>query len=138
MKQQRRRAARAECVIRKRLILFKKAYLLCIILSWLGWSKVKSALMLIIYYKILSFTLLDLVFLYSNPFLTVILVWLYIIFGKIIKLINIFEQLILKTPLKLPFLQVCVADKFILFISLIVHKYFVFYKRSVRSYYTKC
>ena len=27
------------------------------ILSWLGWSKVKRALMLIIYYKILSFTL---------------------------------------------------------------------------------
>ena len=34
----------------------KKAYLLCIILNWLGWRKVKWALMLIIYYKILSFT----------------------------------------------------------------------------------
>ena len=47
MKQQRRRAARAECVIRKRLKLLKKAYFLCIILNWLGWRKVKRALMLI-------------------------------------------------------------------------------------------
>ena len=30
-------------------------------------------------------------------------------------------QLILKTLLNLPFLQACVTDKFILFISLIVH-----------------
>ena len=56
MKQQERRAARAECIIRQRLKLVEKAYLLCIILSWLGWSKVKRALMLIIYYKTLSFT----------------------------------------------------------------------------------
>ena len=74
MKQQGRRAARARCVMRKRLKLFEKAYLLCIILSWLGWSKVKQALMLLIYYKILSFTLLVLVFLYRNPSLTVFLV----------------------------------------------------------------
>ena len=73
MKQQGRRAARAECVIRKRLTLLKKAYFLCIILSWLGWSKVKRALMLIMYYKILSFILLVLVFLYRNPSLTVFL-----------------------------------------------------------------
>ena len=39
-------------------------------------------------------------------------------------------QLILKTLLKLPFLQACVTDKFTSFISLIVHKYFVFYSRS--------
>ena len=64
MKQHGRRAACADCVIRKRLKLLEKAYLLCIILSWLGWSKVKWTLMLIIYYKILSFTLLVLVFLY--------------------------------------------------------------------------
>ena len=38
MKQQGRRAARAGCVRRKRLKLLEKAYLLCIILSWLGWS----------------------------------------------------------------------------------------------------
>ena len=82
MKQQGRRAARTECVIRKRLKLLEKSYLICIILSWLGWSKVKRALMLIIYYKILSFTLLVLVFLHRNPSLTVFLVWLYIIFGK--------------------------------------------------------
>ena len=56
MKQQGWRAARADCVIRKRLKLLEKAYLLCIILSRPGWSKVKRALMLIIYYKILSFT----------------------------------------------------------------------------------
>ena len=83
MKQQGRRAARARSVIHKRLKLLEKAYLLCIILSWLGWSKGKRALMLIIYYKILSFTLLVLVFLYRNPSLTVFLVWLYIIFGGI-------------------------------------------------------
>ena len=40
---------------------------------------------------------------------------------------RIFVQLILKTLLKLPILQVCVIDKFVLFISLIVHNYFVFY-----------
>ena len=112
MKQQRRRAARAE-------VSYVNA-----ILSWLGWSKVKRALMLIIYYKILSFTLLVLVFLYRNPSLTVCLVWLCIIFGKTIKFINIFVQLILKTLLKLLFLQACVTDKFRLFIYLIVHKYF--------------
>ena len=56
MKQQRRRAARAECVIRKRLKLLEKAYLLCIILSWLGWSKAMRAIVLISYCKILSFT----------------------------------------------------------------------------------
>ena len=83
MTQQGRRAARAECVIRKRLKLLEKAYLLCVILSWLEWSKVKRASMLIIYHKILSFTLLVLVFLYCNPSLTVFLVWLYIIFGGI-------------------------------------------------------
>ena len=83
MKQQGQRAARAECVIRKRLKLLEKAYLLCIILSWLGRSKVKRESMLIIYYKILSFTLLVLVFLCFNPSLTVFLVWLYIIFGGI-------------------------------------------------------
>ena len=44
--------------------------------------------------------------------------------GKTIKFINIFVQLILKTLLKLPFLQACVTDKLILFIYLIVHKYF--------------
>ena len=58
MKQQGRRAARARRVIRNRLKLLDKAYLLCIILSWLGWSKVKGALILVIYYKILSVTLL--------------------------------------------------------------------------------
>ena len=63
MNRQGRRAARAGCVIRKRLKLLEKGYLLCIIPSWLGWSKVKRALMLIIYYKILLFTLLVLVFL---------------------------------------------------------------------------
>ena len=83
MKQQGRRAARARCVIRKRLKVLEKAYFLFIILSWLGWSKVKRALMLIIYYKFLSFTRLVLVFLYCNPSLTVFLVWLYIIFGNI-------------------------------------------------------
>ena len=83
MTQQGRRAAHAECVIRKRLKLLEKAYLLCVILSWLGWSKVKRVSMLIIYYKIPSFTLLVLVFLYCNPSLTVFLVWLYIIFGGI-------------------------------------------------------
>ena len=41
----------------KRLKLLERACLLCIILSRLGWSKVKRALMLIIYYEILSFTL---------------------------------------------------------------------------------
>ena len=101
----------------KRLKLLKKAHLICIILSWLGWRKVKQALMLIIDYKILSFSVLVLVFLYCNPSLTVFLVWLYIIFGKIIKVINIFVQLILKTILKLSILQACVTDKFILFIS---------------------
>ena len=45
-------------------------------------------------------------------------------FGKTIKFINIFVQLILKTLLKLLFLQACVTDKFMLFIYLIVHKYF--------------
>ena len=49
MKQQRLRAARARCVIRKRLKLLDKGYLLCIILSWLGWSKVNRALILIIH-----------------------------------------------------------------------------------------
>ena len=83
MKQQGRCAAREECVIRKRLKLVEKAYLLCIILSWLGWSKVKRALMLISYYKLLSFTLLVLVFLYRNPSMTVFLVWPYIILGGI-------------------------------------------------------
>ena len=74
MKQRGRRAARAECVIHKRLELLEKAYLLCIILSWIGWSIVKHALMLILYFTILSFTLLVLVFLHRNPFLTVFLV----------------------------------------------------------------
>ena len=37
------------------------------------------------------------------------------------KFINIIVQLILKTLLKLPFLQACVTDKFILFISLREH-----------------
>ena len=55
MKQLGRRVARAECVTRKRLKLLEKACLLCIILSWLGWSKVKGALMLIIYSIINSF-----------------------------------------------------------------------------------
>ena len=41
MKQQGRGAARAGCLIRKRLKLLEKAYLLCIILSMLRWSKVK-------------------------------------------------------------------------------------------------
>ena len=63
MKRQGWRATRAECVIRKRLKLLEKANLLCIILSWLGWSEVKRSLMLMIYYKILSFTLSVLVFL---------------------------------------------------------------------------
>ena len=71
MKQQRRRAARAECVIRKRSKLLEKACLFCIILSWLGWSKAKQTLLLIIYYKILSFTLLVSVFLYRKRSLTV-------------------------------------------------------------------
>ena len=83
MKQQGRRAARARCAIRKRLKLLEKAYLLYIILSWLGWTKVKRTLMLIIYYKILSFTLLVLVFLYRNPSVTVFLIWLSVIFGNI-------------------------------------------------------
>ena len=56
MKQQGRRAARAGCVIRKGLKLLEKTYLVCIILNWLGWSKVKRALMLISYRKFLSFT----------------------------------------------------------------------------------
>ena len=112
MKQQRRRAARAECVIRK--CYFK--------LAWMEQSQ--AGLMLIIYYKILSFTLLVLVFLYRNPSLTVCIVWLCIMFGKTIKFINFFVQLILKTLLKLLFLQACVTDKFILFIYLIVQKYF--------------
>ena len=61
------------------------------------------------------------------------------IFGKkILKIFNIFVQLLLKTLLKLSFLLACVTDKFVLFISLIVHKYFVFYSRSVLLYYTKC
>ena len=47
---------RADCVIRKLLKLLEKTYLLCIILSWLGWSQEKRALMFINYYKILSFT----------------------------------------------------------------------------------
>ena len=83
MKQQGRRAASARCVIRKRLKVLQKAYLLSIILSLFGWSQVKRALMLIIHYKILSFTLLILVFLYSNPSLTVFLVRLYMIFDNI-------------------------------------------------------
>ena len=83
MKQQGRSAARAGCAIPKRLKLLEKAYLLCTILSWLGWSKVKRALMIIIYYKILSLAVLVLVFLYRNPSLTVFLVWSYIIFGNI-------------------------------------------------------
>ena len=83
MKQQGRRAVRARCAIRKRLKLLEKAYLLYIILSWLGWTKVKWTLMLIIYYKILSFTLLVLVFLYRNPSMTVFLIWLSVIFGNI-------------------------------------------------------
>ena len=83
MKQQERRAARAGCAIRKRLKLLEKTYLLCTILSCLGWSKVKRALMLIIYYKILSLAVLVLVFLYRNPSLTVFHVWSYIIFGNI-------------------------------------------------------
>ena len=41
-------AARAGCAIHKRLKLLEKPYLLCIILSRLGWSRVKWALMLII------------------------------------------------------------------------------------------
>ena len=83
MKQQGRRAARAECVIHKRLELLEKAYLLCIILSWIGWSEVKQALILMLCFKILSFTFLVLVFLYRNPSLTVFLVWLHIIFVSI-------------------------------------------------------
>ena len=83
MKQQGQCAARAKCVNRKCLKLLKKAYLLCIILNRLGWSKVTQALTLIIYYKILSFTLLVLIFLSHNPSLTVFLVWLYLIFGGI-------------------------------------------------------
>ena len=51
MKQDGRRAACANCVIRKRLKLLGKAYLLCIILSWLEWSTVKRALMLIFIIK---------------------------------------------------------------------------------------
>ena len=43
MKQQRRRAARVDCMICKRLKLLEKVYLLCIILSWVGWSKAKRA-----------------------------------------------------------------------------------------------
>ena len=66
MKQQRRRAARAECVIRK--CYFE--------LAWMEQSQA-GALMLIIYYKILSFTLYLLVFLYRNPSLTVCLVFCY-------------------------------------------------------------
>ena len=38
MKQQERRAARVRCEINKRLKQLEKAYLLCIILSWFGWS----------------------------------------------------------------------------------------------------
>ena len=33
--------------------------------------------------------------------------------------------------------QACVTDKFLLFVSLIVHKYFVFCSRSVLLYHTK-
>ena len=117
MKQQGQRADRARCVIRKHLKLLENAYLPCIILSWRGWSKVKRALMLIFFEKILSFTLLVLVFLHCNLQLFVFLVWLYIVLGKIIKFINIFVQLIPKTLLKLPFFQACMTDKFILFIS---------------------
>ena len=39
MKQQGRRAARADCVIRKRLKFLEKAYVLLIILSWLHGAK---------------------------------------------------------------------------------------------------
>ena len=53
------------------------------------------------------------------------------------KFINIFVQLIQKTLLKLLFLQACVTDKFILFISLIEHKYFVFCSRFVLLHCTK-
>ena len=69
MKQQRRGAARAGCAIRKRLKLLEKAYryLLYIILSWLEWTKVKRTLILIIYYKILSFISLVLVFSPPQP-----------------------------------------------------------------------
>ena len=67
MKQQRWRAARARCVKRKHLKLLEKAYLFCIILSWRRWSKVKRELILIIYYKTLSFTLLVLVFSLPQP-----------------------------------------------------------------------
>ena len=57
-------------------------------------------------------------------------------FGKTIKFINIFVLLILKTLLKLLFLQACVTDKFILFIYLIVliFSILVFSRRSVLSY----
>ena len=75
MKQQRRRAARARCVIRKRLKLLEKAYLLGIILSWLGWSEFKRALMLISYYKILSFTFR------SRFFSAATHLWLCFLFG---------------------------------------------------------
>ena len=51
MKQQGRRAARTGYVIRKRLKLLGTTYLLCVILNSLGWSKVKQALMLILYLK---------------------------------------------------------------------------------------
>ena len=53
MKQQGHCASRTQYVIRKQLILLVKAYLLGIILSWLGWSKAKLAHK---YYKTLSFT----------------------------------------------------------------------------------
>ena len=59
--------------------------------------------------------------------------------GKTIKFINIFVQLILKTLLKLLFLQACVTDKFILFIYLIVHKYFsILSEIYAVIYYAKC
>ena len=56
MKQQGHRAARAGCVICKRLKLLERAYLFCITMSYLVRSKGKRVLMLVIYYMILSFT----------------------------------------------------------------------------------
>ena len=77
MKQQGRRAARAKCVMQKRLKLLEKAYLLCIILSWLGWSKVKRAI------KFWHLPFWSWFFSTATHLLTVFLAWLYIIFGGI-------------------------------------------------------
>ena len=55
MKQQGRRSACAGCVTRKHLKFLVKAYLLCIILSWLVWNEAKRAHK---YYKTLAFNML--------------------------------------------------------------------------------